>query len=87
MALTVENYNMRHSVIVSTMPKMLKNQSHVSDEVVVSAISSAKPIYAAGGLPSAVNNLQADTLATDKSNVTLEVHHGEMECSKEVPLG
>ena len=63
MALNMTNIMMRHSVKVSTMPNMSKSQNHVSDVVVVSPISSAKPIYAAGGLPSAVNNLQADTLA------------------------
>ena len=49
-----------------------------------SGISSAKPIFAAGGL-SAVDNLQAEIKlirwsrpATDKSNVILEDHHGGM---------
>ena len=55
MALNVTNFMMRHSVKVSTMPNMSKSQNHVSYVVVVSAISSAKPILAAAGLPEFTN--------------------------------
>ena len=51
MALNMANYIMRHSVNVSTMPKIWKKQNHVSDEVVVERDLERQAIFGAVGLP------------------------------------
>ena len=61
MALNMANYIMTHSIKVSNMPNMSKNQNQNSDEDAVSAILSAKSIFAVGGLLLFPPNLLCDT--------------------------
>ena len=61
MALNLENFDMTHSIKVSIMPTMWKTPNHVSDVVVVSAISSASPILPRPASPIPPLNLLTNT--------------------------
>ena len=61
MALNLANFFMAHSVKVSIMPNMSKNQDHVSNEAVDELHLERQPIFAAAGLPIAPLNLLTDT--------------------------
>ena len=61
MALILANYIMAHSVKVSLMPIMSKNQNHVDDEVAVEQDLERQAIFAAIGLSHSALNLLTDT--------------------------
>ena len=61
MAPNLANYNMAHSVKVSIMPTISKNQDHVSNKAVDKLHLERQPFFPAASLPIAPLNLLTDT--------------------------